>query len=90
MQELIKLIFTSIFSEYGVIGASFVVLLLWTMKENKDRESKYQDTIAKNQEIILEQARNFDVVKEIREDVSELKVAITTAKAKRPLRDRHT
>jgi len=83
MQELIKLIFTSIFSEYGVIGACFVVLLLWTMKENKDREGKYQETIAKNQEIILEQARNFDIVKEIREDVSDLKIAITTAKAKK-------
>lgn len=77
MNELIKLILSTVFSEYGIIGASFVILLLWTMKENKDREGKYQDTISKNQEIILEQARNFDVVKEIKKDVSYLKIAIT-------------
>lgn len=80
MEELIKLVFTSVFSEYGIIGACFVILLLWTMRENRDREDKYQETIAKNQEIILEQAKNFDIVKEIRIDVSELKEAITKNK----------
>ena len=80
MEELIKLVFTSVFSEYGIIGACFVILLLWTMRENRDRENKYQETIAKNQEVILEQAKNFDIVKEIRFDVSELKEAITKNK----------
>ena len=77
MEELVKLILSTVFSEYGVIGACFVILLLWTMKENKVREDRYQETISKNQEIILEQAKNFDVVKAIREDVSDLKVAVT-------------
>ena len=77
MEELVKLILSTVFSEYGVIGACFVILLLWTMKENKVREDRYQETISKNQEIILEQAKNFDIVKEIREDVSDLKVAVT-------------
>jgi len=76
MEDLIKLIFTSIFSENGIIGACFVLLLLWTMRENRERESKYQDTISKNQEIILEQAKNFDIVKEIKEDVTHLKNVI--------------
>ena len=76
MEDLIKLIFTSIFSENGIIGACFVLLLLWTMGENRERESKYQDTISKNQEIILEQAKNFDIVKEIKEDVTHLKNVI--------------
>lgn len=80
MEELIKLVFTSVFSEYGIIGACFVILLLWTMRENRDRENKYQETIAKNQEVILEQAKNFDIVKEIRFDVSELKEAMTKNK----------
>lgn len=77
MEELVKLILSTVFSEYGIIGACFVILLLWTMKENKVREDRYQETISKNQEIILEQAKNFDVVKAIREDVSDLKVAVT-------------
>lgn len=77
MQELIKLVFTSVFSENGIIGACFVVLLLWTMRENRERECKYQDTISKNQEIILEQAKNFDIVKEIKEDVAHLKTVVT-------------
>lgn len=76
MEELVKLIFTTVFSEYGIIGACFVTLLLWTMKENLEREKRYQVTIEKNQEIILEQAKNFEVVKEIREDVCELKERI--------------
>lgn len=83
MEELIKLILSTVFSEYGVVGACFIGLLLWTMRENKEREGKYQDTIAKNQEIILEQARNFDIVKEIREDVSDLKEVITNVKLKK-------
>lgn len=83
MEELIKLIFNSVFSEYGIIGACFVILLLWTMKENRERENKYQDIIAKNQEIIIEQARNFDIVKEIREDVCDLKEAIISVKVKK-------
>ena len=77
MEELTKLIFSSVFSENGIIGACFVVLLLWTMRENRERESKYQDTISKNQEIILEQAKNFDIVKEIKEDVAHLKIVVT-------------
>ena len=83
MQDLTKLIFTSVFSEYGIIGGCFVVLLLWTMKENKDRENKYHETITKNQEIIMEQARNFDIVKEIKRDVSDLKEAMTNVKIKK-------
>lgn len=76
MEELLELMFTTIFSEYGLIGISFICVLIWTMRENKDRESKYQETIQKNQDIILEQAKNFDIVKEIREDVSDLKTVM--------------
>ena len=80
MEELIRHILSTVFSEYGIIGTCFVSLLLWTMKENKERELKYQETIGKNQEIILEQAKNFDIVKGIREDVNDLKEVIMSSK----------
>lgn len=73
-------VLATIFSEYGVIAGCFVALLVWTVRENKSREVKYQETIHKNQEVILEQAKNFNIVKEIRQDVSELKRAITERK----------
>lgn len=76
MEEILRLIFTTVFSEYGIIGACFLILLLWTMRENKERENRYQATIEKNQEIILEQAKNFDIVKEVRNDVSDLKSVV--------------
>lgn len=47
----------------------FISLLVYVMRENKIRETKYQDTIEKNQEIILEQTKKFDIVKEIKEKV---------------------
>lgn len=80
MSELLELIFTTVFSEYGLIGISFISVLSWTMRENRDRENKYQETIQRNQDIILEQAKNFDIVKEIREDVADLKGAMINRK----------
>lgn len=50
----------------------FVSLLVYVMRENKDRESKYQKTIEKNLEIITEQAKNFDIVKEIKIKVDKI------------------
>lgn len=77
MEELIRLVLTTVLSEAGLTGASFIILLLWTMKENKTREEKYQETIANNQEIIIEQVKNFDILKEIKKDVSELKSSLS-------------
>ena len=77
MEDLIRLILTTVLSEAGLTGASFVILLLWTMRENKVREERYQQTIASNQEIIVEQVKKFDILKEIKEDVSELKSSLS-------------
>ena len=77
MEDLIKLILTTVLSEAGLTGASFIILLLWTMRENKVREERYQQTIASNQEIIVEQVKKFDILKEIKEDVSELKSSLS-------------
>ena len=82
MDELLSFIIRSVFSENGVIGVLFAMLLTWVMKENKEREQCYRDTIDKNQEVILEQAKNFDIVKEIREDVNDLKEVIIVASRK--------
>ena len=76
MEDLIRLILTTVLSEAGLTGASFIILLLWTMRENKVREERYQQTIASNQEIIVEQVKKFDILKEIKKDVSELKSAL--------------
>ena len=76
MEDLIRLILTTVLSEAGLTGASFVILLLWTMRENKVREERYQQTIASNQEIIVEQVKKFDILQEIKEDVSELKSSL--------------
>ena len=77
MEDLIRLILTTVLSEAGLTGASFIILLLWTMRENKVREERYQQTIASNQEIIVEQVKKFDILKEIKEDVSELKSSLS-------------
>ena len=80
MEESLNFIIRAIFSENGVIGVTFVLMLAWVMKENKEREQCYRDTINKNQEVILEQAKNFDIVKGIREDVNDLKEVIVSSK----------
>ena len=38
MDELINFIIRAIFSENGIIGVAFILLLAWVMRENKERE----------------------------------------------------
>lgn len=42
-------------------------------KDSKERESKYQETINKNQEIINDLAKQFNVMKDVKEDVEQIK-----------------
>lgn len=51
----------------------FVWLLIDTRKESKTREDKLQGIINKNQDVISELAEKFDVVEEIKIDVTEIK-----------------
>lgn len=54
----------------------FVWLLFDTRKESKAREEKLQQIINKNQEVISELAEKFNVVEDIQEDVSEIKIKL--------------
>lgn len=62
--ELIKMA-----TSQGFYATLFVALLLYVLKTNGEREKKYQETIDKL-------AAKFDVVDDIRKDVSEIKDAV--------------
>lgn len=44
-----------------------------TREDSKNREEKLQNTIDKNQEIIADLADKFDVMEEIKKDVTDIK-----------------
>lgn len=60
----------------GAWAVLFVWLLIDTRKESKTREEKLQSIINKNQEVISELADKFNVVEDIQEDVSEIKIKL--------------
>lgn len=60
----------------GAWALLFVWLLIDTRKESKIREEKLQSIINKNQEVISELADKFNVVEDIQEDVSEIKIKL--------------
>lgn len=62
-----------VFSQYGVFAGLFLLLFIFVLKENNNREIRYQNIIDKNQKVILEQAKSFEIVKTIKEDVDDLK-----------------
>ncbi len=72
INEIVKMIL----SEYGFVGAIFASLLWYVMTENSKRELRYQKTIEKNQDVILTQAKSFEVVKDMKEDIEVLKDVI--------------
>jgi hypothetical protein len=51
----------------------FVALLVYFVKDSKIRETKYQETIQKNQEIIQNCSVNCEINKEIKTEISEIK-----------------
>ena len=69
LEQLIKIVF----SQYGVFAGLFLLLFIFVLKENNNREIRYQNIIDKNQKVILEQAKSFEIVKTIKEDVDDLK-----------------
>lgn len=72
LEQLIKIVF----SQYGVFAGLFLLLFVFVLKENNNREIRYQNIIDKNQKVILEQAKSFEIVKTIKEDVDDLKTII--------------
>ena len=69
--ELIKTIVSQ-----GAWAILFVWLLIDTRKESKAREEKLQSIINKNQEVISELAEKFDVVENIQQDVTDIKIKL--------------
>lgn len=69
--ELIKTIVSQ-----GAWAILFVWLLIDTRKESKTREEKLQSIINKNQEVISELAEKYDVIEDIKGDVTEIKLFI--------------
>lgn len=72
--ELIKTIVSQ-----GAWAVLFVWLLIDTRKESKTREEKLQSIINKNQEVISELAEKFDVVEDIKADVTDIKIKLDKA-----------
>lgn len=66
--EILKLMATQ-----GVFAILFCYLLFYVLKNNKEREEKMQITIDKNQEVITELVKKFDVVEDVKKDVEEIK-----------------
>lgn len=64
------------FITQGCFAALFVWLLLDTRKDAKQRDQEYQVVIRENQKIIGRLTSNFNVVKEIKEDVEDIKKEI--------------
>lgn len=63
-------------SEYGFVITAFACLLWYVLTENTKRETRYQKAIDKNQKIILEQAKSFEIVKDMKSDIEDLKEVI--------------
>ena len=68
--------FLKTIASQGAWAVLFVWLLIDTRKESKAREEKLQNIINKNQEVISELAEKFNVVEDIQEDVSEIKIKL--------------
>lgn len=64
----------------GAFAALFVWLLKITIQQNKQRETEYQKTIKRNQEIIQNLAAKFDVIEDIKQDVEDIKEVINIKK----------
>ena len=67
-QEIMSVVISN-----GVFAVLFVLLFLYQLKDSKQREAKYQQTID-------ELSKHIGVVHEIKEDVAELKSAMIKKK----------
>lgn len=69
--ELLKIVVNN-----GAWAVLFVWLLIDTRKESKQREQTLQGIINKNQEVIQELAEKYDVVENIQNDITDIKVKL--------------
>lgn len=66
----------------GIFAVLFFFMLWYVLKTNDSRETRYLDTIDKNQDVIDKLADKLDVVEDVQEDVEEVKKDIQYIKAK--------
>lgn len=57
----------------GIWAALYVFLFLYVLYDTRNREKKYQITIAENQSVIKELSKKFGVVENIQKDVIDIK-----------------
>ena len=65
-----------IIASQGAWAVLFVWLFIDTRRESKTREERLQGIINKNQDVISELAEKFDVLENIQEVVTEIKIKI--------------
>lgn len=68
MEEILKMA-----TGYGIFAALFVYLFFYMLKDSKAREVKYQETIAKNQEVISSLSDKLNIVADVKTDVDDIK-----------------
>lgn len=61
----------------GLWATLFVFLFLYVLYDGKVRERKYQETIENNNKIIKELSTNLGIVKDIQDDVVEIRFKIS-------------
>ena len=67
----------------GIFAALFVALLIYELKDSRNREAKYQNTID-----IL--STKLNTVDEIKQDVTDIKNCLTTKPKKTPAKKKPT
>lgn len=69
-------LFKFLFSESGVWAALSIMMVLYTNRRNEVRETKYQETIEKNQDTIAKFANAFEEMKDMKNDIKDIKHTI--------------
>lgn len=81
-------------SQYGMAGICVLFLAIvgktlyedgkkredYIIEKNEEREARYQDVIAQNQEVILNLTKSLEVVEVMKRDVDDLKTVKTDVK----------
>ncbi|MCG4571797.1 BhlA/UviB family holin-like peptide [Clostridium cochlearium] len=65
--EIMKLMITQ-----GGYAVLFCYLLWYVLKTSKEREEKMQNTIDKNQQVISDLARKFDILEDVKDSVNKI------------------
>ena len=65
---------------HGLWAALFVGLLFYILRDTAKREKKYQDINAENQRVIRQLVENLRVVKEVQQDIGEIKRKVINSK----------